>query len=63
MIRIENFCVDCTSIGLHCLGESCPNMHVEVHYCDKCGIQLDEIYECDGEELCADCLLDKFRKE
>jgi formylmethanofuran dehydrogenase subunit E len=36
-----------------------------VHYCDRCGGEIpdDEIYEVDGEELCEDCLKEKFRKE
>ena len=59
MIKIENFCVDC---GLPCLGSGCPNRNVKVCYCDKCNAELsyDEIYDVDGEELCEDCLKEKF---
>lgn len=55
----ENHCVDC---GLPCLGSSCPNRNVEVCYCDKCKCELpyDGIYEVDGEELCEECLKEKF---
>lgn len=60
MLKIENHCVDC---GIHCLGDICPNRRVEVHYCDKCGCELEEIYEVEGEELCEDCLKERFRKE
>lgn len=60
MIKIENHCVDC---GLPCLGRACPNREVEVHYCDKCGEEVEESFEVDGEELCEDCLKDLFRKE
>jgi hypothetical protein len=64
VVRIENHCVGCTDLGMHCLGSNCPNRNVEVHYCDKCGEELgDEIYEVDGEELCEGCLKEKFRKE
>ena len=60
MVKIENQCVGC---DLPCMGESCINRNVEVHYCDKCGEELDEIFEVDGEELCEECLKDMFRKE
>lgn len=62
MVVIENQCVDC---GLPCLGDSCPNRNVEVYYCDKCHEQLshEEIYETDdGDELCEDCLKERFLK-
>ena len=60
MTRIENHCIDC---GLHCLGPACRYRNVEVHYCDKCHEELDEIYEVDGEELCESCLKKMFKKE
>jgi formylmethanofuran dehydrogenase subunit E len=41
---------------------SCPKRHVEVHYCDLCGEELDDVYEVDGEELCESCLKEKFIK-
>jgi formylmethanofuran dehydrogenase subunit E len=31
-----------------------------VHYCDKCGEELGDIYEVDDEELCEECLKDTF---
>lgn len=63
MIRIENHCCDCAVPGYPCRGSSCPNRHVGVHYCDKCGEEIDEIYEVDGKELCEECLKEKFRKD
>lgn len=64
MKRIENHCCDCAVPGYPCLGNACPNRNVEVHYCDKCDPKcdypLEEIYEVDGEELCEDCLKEKF---
>ena len=63
MIRIENHCCDCEVPGYPCRGNACPNRHVEVHYCDQCGEEIDEIYEVDGEELCEECLKEKFRKD
>lgn len=62
MIQIENHCCDCAVPGYPCRGASCPLTHVEVHYCDKCECELDDIYDVDGEELCEDCLKDKFRR-
>ena len=55
MVRIENHCVGCTDLGLHCIGSSCPNRRVEVHYCDKCRSELMRIFEVDGKEFCRDC--------
>ena len=63
MVRIENQCCHCAVPGYPCLGSSCPNLRVEVHYCDKCDNELEDIYEVDGEELCEECLKDMFRKD
>ena len=65
MLKIENHCCDCAAPGYPCRGSICPRRRVEVHYCDKCGEELpdDEIYEADDEELCEDCLKERFRKE
>lgn len=60
MKRIENHCCNCAVPGYPCIGSACPNRNVPVHYCDKCGYELDEVYEVDGEELCEDCLKEKF---
>lgn len=53
MKRRENECCDC---GLPCMGSSCPNRNVLRLYCDKCGHEVSDLYEHDGEELCEDCL-------
>lgn len=58
MVRIEDHCCDCAVPGYPCRGSSCPNRNVEVHYCDRCGEQLDrdEIHEDeDGYEYCELC--------
>lgn len=55
MIRFENQCLGCEDLGMHCLGAACGRRRVEVHYCDRCGEELGDIYEVDGEELCGDC--------
>ena len=64
MVKYEDNCVGCpTERG--CLGSTCPHMHVKVTYCDICGEEIDcnNVYEVDGEDLCEECLKDKFRKE
>lgn len=60
MKRIENECVGCKSMGLHCLGNSCPNKEVVRFYCDRCKEETT-LYDYYGEELCADCLLKEFK--
>lgn len=63
MKKIENHCCDCAVPGYPCRGSSCPNINVEVYYCDHCGEMLtDEIYDVDGEELCEDCLRKLFKR-
>lgn len=63
MIQIENHCIGCAVDSYPCMGSSCPRRNVEVHYCDKCNEELEEIFLVDGEELCEECLKDMFRKE
>lgn len=63
MRKIVNMCCDCAVPGYPCRGSACPLTHVEVYYCDKCGEELDDIYEVDDLELCEECLKDMFRKE
>ena len=62
MTRIENHCCDCAVPGYPCRGRSCPRRRVEVHYCDRCGAEIDtrhaDVYERDGAELCELCLDD-----
>ena len=60
MKTIENECVGCTSMGLPCMGSSCPNRNVVRCYCDECGEETTLYYYDDDKELCADCLLEKF---
>ena len=64
MVRIENHCCNCATPGYPCLGPSCPERHIKVYYCDKCGEEIyDDVYDVDDEDLCEECLKDKFRKE
>lgn len=63
MKEIVNMCCDCATEGYPCLGNLCTRRNVEVHYCDECNEELDEIYEVDGKELCEECLKDMFRRD
>ena len=57
MIKYENECVDC---GLPCI--DCGRKNVKHLYCDKCGDDVEELYNFLGEELCEECLLKTFEK-
>ena len=57
MIGYRDNCVGCFSVGLSCLGDSCPNKHVPYIECDKCGEEVDEVYDIDGEHVCNECLM------
>lgn len=63
MVRYENECVGCRDLGLPCLGSTCPNRNVPHFECDKCREEFspDELYDVDGEELCADCILKGYQ--
>ena len=67
MRKIENRCCDCATPGYPCLGSACPLVRVEIYYCDnpKCEAELPpgEIYEVDGDDLCEECLKERFRKD
>ena len=58
MKKIENECIDCPK-ELGCMGDACPNRNVARFYCDRCGDE-NTLYHYDGEELCADCLIEQF---
>jgi hypothetical protein len=65
LVKIENQCCDCAAPGYPCMGNACPNRHVEVFYCDHCDEELehDEVYEVDGEHLCEWCLKEMFKRK
>lgn len=63
MREVTNECVGCTSLGLHCLGSSCPNRNVVRYYCDKCKeeFEAEELYVNENdEELCSVCILNEY---
>lgn len=59
MRKVENECVGCTDIGLHCLGDACRYRNVVRFYCDKCNEET-KLYHYDDRELCKRCLLKEF---
>ena len=61
MKQIENECVGCTDIGLHCLGSSCPNRKVVHYYCDDCGYE-EQLYYFEERELCIDCIRSRLEE-
>lgn len=60
MIKYENQCVGCATESYPCLGDSCPNISVPCLYCDECEEEFDQLRDYDGEQLCDNCLLNKF---
>lgn len=61
MVEYINECVDCKSIGLRCIGSTCPNRNVKHILCDKCGAE-DTIYQYESEQLCIDCITEKLEE-
>lgn len=61
-IWYEDECCDCATDGYPCRGSSCSNRNVPHYDCDDCKNEFDpdELYDYEGEMLCADCLLDRF---
>ena len=58
----EDECCDCATESYPCIGSSCPNRSVPHYDCDDCKNEFepDELYDYNGEILCAECLLDRF---
>lgn len=62
--KLYDNCMCCTSNGLACRGMACEFSRPQAVYtCDGCGKELDseELYDVDGEMLCADCLLGQYQ--
>lgn len=62
MVKYEDECCGCAAGNYPCLGSACPNRHVKHLYCDKCGEDVEELYDFEGAQLCKECLLKKFEK-
>ena len=61
MIEYSSECVGCPD-GVPCMGDSCPMNNVPHFICDECGREDCELYQYDDEQLCKDCLAEKFEK-
>ena len=59
MTGFEHECCDCATGAYPCLGSSCTQ-GVTHYYCDACGEETEQLYQFEGEELCADCVLEKL---
>ena len=59
MKKVENECVNCQDVGLHCLGSICKYRNVVRFYCDRCHEETT-LYHYEDKELCRDCLLEEF---
>ena len=63
MIKYENRCCDCATGSYHCLGATCSLLNVPITYCDECGDEIaGDVYEVDDEELCEECLKERFKR-
>lgn len=49
-------CVGCPP-GMGCLGSMCPQCWELSMTCDCCGEEVEKLYVFEGEQLCADCVL------
>lgn len=61
MMRFIEECVGCRDMGLPCIYPSCHQGYVE-RICDWCDCEVDTLYDLDGDEVCADCLLGSLEK-
>ena len=59
MVKYENECCGCAVPGYPCLGDACKLRRVPHFYCDECKEETT-LYEFDGKQLCASCVLKKL---
>lgn len=62
MVKYEDECYGCATESYPCSGSTCPNRHVKHLYCDKCGEDVEGLYDFDGVQFCKECLLKQFEK-
>lgn len=62
MVKYENECVGCPP-DMGCMGLACKYRNVPHFFCDQCGEEMEasELYDVDGEMLCADCILKQYK--
>lgn len=56
-VKYEDECCGCATESYPYRCSACPNRHVKHLYCDKCGEDVERLYDFDGKELCGDCVL------
>lgn len=61
-VYYANECCDCATPGYPCLGSACPNRNVLHMKCDICQKEVDDLYETENGQLCAECVLGMFEK-
>ena len=61
-IRYENECCGCAVPAYPCMGDACPNRNVRHLICDKCHEDVDDLYNTENGQLCAECVLGMFEK-
>ncbi len=59
MRKVFNECCGCAVPAYPCIGDLCPQRHVERFFCDKCKKE-ETLYQADGKELCVDCILENL---
>lgn len=54
MLKQIDDCIDCTQMGLHCIGKSCQYRRSYAEFCDECE-EVEAKYCIDGKVYCYDC--------
>ena len=64
MIRYESDCAACDALDIKPSCDGCSNKNIPHYFCDECKEEVEELYEDTDEtkQLCADCILKKYRK-
>ena len=58
----EDECCGCAVPAYPCMGDACPNRNVPHLFCDSCKDEVNELYETENGQLCAECVLKMFEK-
>lgn len=61
-IFYEDECCSCATPGYPCLGDLCPKRHAKHLYCDRCGDDVEELYEFECQQICTSCLIEQLDK-
>lgn len=56
MVEVRNDCVGCPQGCINC-GRK---YDYKVLVCDNCNSEEEELYDYEGEQLCAECVLDRI---